>query len=420
MSAFAYKNNTLYVENTAVRDIADSVETPFYCYSLDTVERRYDTFARSASVLGESCVCFAVKANADLAVLQALARRGAGADIVSGNELELALKAGIPASKIVFSGVGKTPLELHAAVRADIKMINLESFPEAVVLNDIACSYNKRVPVAVRINPDVSADTHAKITTGKKENKFGVDFETARKIYQFAKESKGLLPIGADMHIGSQLTSAEPFKKAFEKLGTMIDVLRADGIDVRVLDLGGGLGVAYKEDDKPLPVDDYMAVVKETLGDKGCSFVFEPGRYLIAPAGVLVARVTYVKETAEKKFAITDAGMNNLIRPAMYDSWHGILPVTQGGSATAVYDVTGPVCESSDVFAKARTLPVLKQGDLIVFETAGAYGETMASNYNMHPLCAAVMVNGDEFAVIRRAQTLEEMLAFQSDLPWSE
>lgn len=420
MPAFCYKENTLYAENVSIKDIAASVETPFYCYSLKEIRDRFDGFRAAADTLKEADICFAVKANADLAILQALAQRGAGADVVSGNELALALKAGIPASKIVFSGVGKTPAELHDAVRADIKMINLESFEEARVLNEISKSYGKKTPVAVRINPDVEARTHEKISTGKKENKFGVDFDTAREIYRFAKQSDGLDPIGADMHIGSQLTEVKPFRKAFLKLRGMLDVLRADGLNIRVLDLGGGLGVAYRESDNPASVEDYVAVAKETLGDTGCSFVFEPGRYLIASAGILVARVIYVKETKEKRFALVDAGMHNLIRPAMYDSYHGILTIDAGANDTQIYDVAGPVCESSDVFAKARALPVLKQGDLIAFETAGAYGETMASNYNMHPLCAAVMVNDAACAVIRRAQTPDEILSCQSDLPWRE
>lgn len=420
MPAFCYKENTLYAENVSIKDIAASVETPFYCYSLKEIRDRFDGFRAAADTLKEADICFAVKANADLAILQALAQRGAGADVVSGNELALALKAGIPASKIVFSGVGKTPAELHDAVRADIKMINLESFEEARVLNEISKSYGKKTPVAVRINPDVEARTHEKISTGKKENKFGVDFDTAREIYRFAKQSDGLDPIGADMHIGSQLTEVEPFRKAFLKLRDMLDTLRADDLNIRVLDLGGGLGVAYRESDNPASVEDYIAVVKETLGDTGCSFVFEPGRYLIASAGILVARVIYVKETKEKRFALVDAGMHNLIRPAMYDSYHGILTIDAGANDTQIYDVAGPVCESSDVFAKARALPVLKQGDLIAFETAGAYGETMASNYNMHPLCAAVMVNDAACAVIRRAQTPDEILSCQSDLPWRE
>lgn len=420
MPAFSYKENTLYVENVAVKDIAANIETPFYCYSFNEIRDRFDGFKKAAATLKEADICFAVKANADLAVLQALAERGAGADVVSGGELALALRAGIPASKIVFSGVGKTPAELHDAVRADIKMINLESFEEARVLNEISKSYGKKTPVSVRINPDVEAHTHEKISTGKKENKFGVDFETAREIYRFAKESDGLDPVGADMHIGSQLLDVEPFRQAFLKLRGMLDVLRADGLDIRVLDLGGGLGVAYSENDKPAGVEDYIAVVRETLGDAGCSFVFEPGRYLIAPAGILVARVVYVKEAKEKRFALVDAGMHNLIRPAMYDSYHGVLTIDAGTDDTQIYDVAGPVCESSDVFAKARALPVLKQGDLIAFETAGAYGETMASNYNMHPLCAAVMVNDTECAVIRRAQTLDEILSCQSELAWRE
>lgn len=419
MTAFEYKDDVLFVENVSVRDIAAQVETPFYCYSLKEICGGFRDFYSAAETLGDSCVCFAVKANSDLAVLQAFASLGAGADVVSGNELELAIKAGISPSKIVFSGAGKTAAELHAAVRADIKMINLESFAEAKVLNEIACSYGKKMPVAVRINPDVAAQTHEKISTGKKENKFGVDFETAREIYRFAKESKGLAPVGADMHIGSQLLSLDPFRTAFLKLREMLDVLRADGIDIKVLDLGGGLGVAYKKEDVPPSAVDYIAVVRETLGDTGCSFVFEQGRRLIANAGVLVSRVTYIKETSEKNFALIDAGMNDLIRPAMYDSWHDIEPVKKGKGETAVYDVAGPICESSDVFAKARTLPVLKQGDLLVLKTAGAYGETMASNYNMRPLCAAVMVKDGEYALIRRCQTLDEILAWQTDLPWT-
>ena len=416
------ENGILTFAGVPTPELISEFGSPLYVMDEQRIRENCRTYADAMKKYfgGDSCALYASKAASFNRMYHIVAEEGLGADVVSRGELALALRAGIPASKIVFSGVGKTPAELHDAVRADIKMLNLESFEEARVLNEISKSYGKKTPVSVRINPDVEAHTHEKISTGKKENKLGVDFETAREIYRFAKKSDGLDPVGADMHIGSQLLDVEPFRQAFLKLRGMLDVLRADGLDIRVLDLGGGLGVAYSENDKPAGVEDYIAVVRETLGDAGCSFVFEPGRYLIAPAGILVARVVYVKEAKEKRFELVDAGMHNLIRPAMYDSYHGVLTIDAGADDTQIYDVAGPVCESSDVFAKARALPVLKQGDLIAFETAGAYGETMASNYNMHPLCAAVMVNDTECAVLRRAQTLDEILSCQSELAWRE
>ena len=418
MTFFHYKNTALYAEDISVEEIAENVKTPFYLYSEQALRFQMKTFASEAEKrLSSFLVCFAVKSNFNPVLLNVLASMGAGADIVSEGELLLALKAGIPANKIVFSGVGKTRDALTLAVEKEIKQINLESAEEAEMLEEIAGHIGKKVNVAVRVNPDVDAHTHQKITTGKKENKFGVIWQEARPLYQRLLKSKNLRPVGIDVHVGSQLLETEPFAEAFERVGEIIKTLKEDGIDFRTIDVGGGVGVAYQESDKPCSVDEYMSVVAEKLGKFGCEIIFEPGRFLSAPAGVLVSRVVRVKQTSVKSFVVLDAGMNDLIRPAIYDAYHKITSVREG-EATQTYDVVGPICESSDVFGKDRRLPAMKEGDLVILETAGAYGSSMGSNYNFRPLCAEVLVNKDRFAVIRKEQTFDDMLALTQSAPW--
>ena len=418
MTFFYYKNNSLYVEDVSVEDIAQTVPTPFYLYSEQTLRSQMQSFLSAAQKrLKSSLVCFALKSNANMAVIKVLASMGAGADIVSGGELTLALKAGIPADKIVFSGVGKTEDELSAAVEKGIKQINLESEEEAEMLEKIAARIEKKVHVAVRVNPDVDAQTHHKITTGKKENKFGIVWRQARGLYHCLAKSKWLIPVGIDIHVGSQLLKTQPFEEAFNLAADFVRTLKEDGIDLQTIDVGGGLGVVYQDTDVPCTPDEYIAVIAEKLGGLGCQIIFEPGRFLSGPAGVLVSRVVRVKHTEEKDFLVLDAGMNDLIRPAIYDAYHNIKAVKEAENS-GIYDVVGPICESSDVFGKDRKLPAMKAGDLVVLETAGAYGSSMGSNYNFRPLCAEVLVNKDRFAIVRKRQTFEGMTALNVAAPW--
>jgi len=418
MTFFYYKNNSLYVENVSVEDVARTVQTPFYLYSEQALRFQMQSFLSAAQKrLKSSLVCFALKSNSNLAVIKVLASMGAGADIVSGGELLMALKAGIPAEKIVFSGVGKTKEELVLAVEKGIKQINLESEEEAETLEEITAGIKKKVCVAVRVNPDVDAHTHHKITTGKKENKFGIVWRQARALYHRLSKSEWLLPVGIDIHVGSQLLETQPFEKAFDLAADFVRTLREEGINIQTIDVGGGLGVTYQETDVPCTPDEYMDVIAEKLGNSGCEIIFEPGRFLSAPAGVLVSRVVRAKHTEEKDFLVLDAGMNDLIRPAIYDAYHNIKAVKEAENSR-IYDVVGPICESSDVFGKNRALPVMQSGDLVVLETAGAYGSSMGSNYNFRPLCAEVLVNKGSFAVVRKRQTVEEMLALNVPAPW--
>lgn len=418
MTAFHYQNGQLYAENVSIKEIANVVPTPFYLYSERVLRDQMWAFTQAAEKhLPAFLVCFAVKSNANPAIIKVLASMGAGADIVSEGELLLALKSGIPAEKIVFSGVGKTEKALILAVEKGIKQINLESEEEAVLLDGIAEKVGKKVKVAVRVNPDVDARTHQKITTGKKENKFGVAWQEARPLYQRLMRMQNLIPVGIDVHVGSQLLETKPFDEAFERTAEIVRVLKKDGIALRTIDVGGGLGVAYREEDEPCSPDKYMVCVAGRLGTLGCELVFEPGRFLSAPAGMLVSRVVRVKRTPVKDFLVLDAGMNDLIRPAIYDAYHGIEAVKKG-MATHRFDVVGPICESSDVFGKDRFLPEMQAEDLVVLKTAGAYGSSMGSNYNFRPLCAEVLVNGDQFAVIRKRQTFDDMLALNCPAPW--
>ncbi len=400
-----------------ISKIAAEVGTPFYLYSEQKLRDNFKSFADAVKPLKKATVCFAVKSNFNPTILKILAGMGAGADIVSGGELELALQAGVPADKIVFSGVGKTRAELTAAITAGIKQINAESESEIRLINEIAIGLNKTAAVGIRVNPDVDARTHEKITTGKKENKFGIDWNDARRLFLSAEQFKGISLHGIEVHVGSQILELSPFREAFVKTKKMLNDLKEHGVSIQTVDVGGGLGVAYKTDESAPSPADYIAVLQDVLGDFDGEFVFEPGRCISGDAGVLVASVVRVKQTGDKRFAVLDAGMSDLVRPAMYDAYHNIEAV-KGGKASERYDVVGPICESADIFGKDRMLPELNEGDLIAIETAGAYGAAMASNYNGRPLIAEVLTDNDRYAVIRRRQTVAEMTALCRPAPW--
>lgn len=400
-----------------ISKIAAEVGTPFYLYSEQKLRDNFKSFADAVKPLKKATVCFAVKSNFNPTILKILAGMGAGADIVSGGELELALQAGVPADKIVFSGVGKTRAELTAAIMAGIKQINAESESEIRLINEIAIGLNKTASVGIRVNPDVDARTHEKITTGKKENKFGIDWNDARRLFLSAEQFKGISLHGIEVHVGSQILELSPFREAFVKTKKMLNDLKEHGVSIQTVDVGGGLGVAYKTDESAPSPADYIAVLQDVLGDFDGEFVFEPGRCISGDAGVLVASVVRVKQTGDKRFAVLDAGMSDLVRPAMYDAYHNI-EALKGGEASERYDVVGPICESADIFGKDRMLPELNEGDLIAIETAGAYGAAMASNYNGRPLIAEVLADNDRYAVIRRRQTVAEMTALCRPAPW--
>lgn len=420
MNAFAYRNGEIYAEQRAVADLAAMVGTPFYCYSTAAIEQSYREFDSALTGL-DATICYAMKANSNLAVIKTLARLGAGADVVSGGELERALAAGVPAHKIVFSGVGKSAEELVAALEHGIHQINVESAPELHLLSQLATARNITAKIALRVNPDVDAGTHAKITTGTKANKFGVDIDHAPGLYAVARDLPGIRAVGAAVHIGSQLTHLPPFRAAFSRVAGLVSLLRQQGHDITRLDLGGGLGIAYR-DEVPPSLSEYATIVRETVAGVGCSLTFEPGRRIVGNAGILVSRVLFVKENGSRRFVIIDAAMNDLTRPAMYDAWHDILPVLEPdpGAPQIATDVVGPICESSDTFATQRPLPPLAAGDLVIFTGAGAYGAVMASTYNSRPLIAEIMVRDAAHAIVRRRQTMAEMIAQDSLPDWLE
>jgi len=412
MNHFHYKDGVLCAEDVPLDLLAEAAGTPFYCYSSATLQRHYKVFA-DALPKG-SLIAFSVKANGNLAVLKTLAKLGAGADVVSGGELFKALAAGIPASKIVFSGVGKTRSEMRAALEAGIYQFNVESEPELAALNDVAAGLGLRAPTTLRINPDVDAKTHAKITTGTAETKFGIPFTRAREAYAHAAAHPHIEVVGIDVHIGSQITDLEPFEAAFTRVAELVKILRGDGHSITRLDLGGGLGVPYENSNMPPPDPDaYGKMVSRVTKDLGCSLSFEPGRLIAANAGVLVSRVIYVKQGEAKIFLIIDAGMNDLIRPALYEAHHEIAAVVEPavGSPRPKYDVVGPVCETSDLFAADRPLPELKSGDLVAILSAGAYGAVMASDYNARPAAAEVLVAGEHWGIVRPRETYADLIA---------
>jgi len=420
MDHFQYKNGELYAENVALSKIAQEVGTPFYVYSQATLERHYQVFADALKDINAT-ICFAVKANSNIAVIKALSDLGAGADVVSVGEMKRALKAGVPANKIVYSGVGKSRNELKAAVETGIRQINVESEEELAVLNEVAQEMGARMPIVLRVNPDVDAKTHAKISTGKSGNKFGIDWKRAVEVYQRASNMAGVDPKGLACHIGSQLTDLEPFRAAFRRMKEMVAELRGLGLDVSRVDLGGGLGIPYDEGETPLPVE-YGKLVVEELGDLDVEFEFEPGRMIVGNAGILVSEVIYVKEGLSKTFAIIDAAMNDLMRPSLYDAYHAIVPVMEadGEKAKQLYDVVGPICETGDTFAKDRLLNKLKNGDLIAFRTAGAYGATMSNTYNSRALIPELMVKGENYAIIRRRLDIEEQMDLEDFANWQD
>src|SRR6056297_39304 len=412
MDHFLYRDGQLYAEDVPVAEIAAKVGTPFYCYSTATLTRHFRLFDEALEGT-EHLVCYAMKAASNQAILKTLAGLGAGMDVVSGGEYARAKAAGVPGERIVFSGVGKTCEEMRMALEGGIRQFNVESEPEMAALNAIALELGVKAPIAVRVNPDVDAKTHAKIATGKSENKFGIPITRAKEVYAEAAAMPGLDVIGIDVHIGSQLTELEPFRLAYEKVAELTEALRAEGHDIRRLDLGGGLGIPYARTNEapPLPTD-YGRLIKDTLGHLGCEIEIEPGRLIAGNAGILVSQVIYVKSGEGRDFLILDAAMNDLIRPAMYDAHHDIEPLIQPapGAEQVPYDIVGPVCESGDTFAKARMMHELSEGDLVAFRSAGAYGAVMASEYNTRPLIPEVLVHGHQFAVIRPRPTFDEII----------
>ncbi len=412
MDHFTYRGGVLHAEDVPLPEIAAAVGTPVYVYSAATLTRHYRVFQEALAGM-DHLICYAVKANSNLAVLALIGALGAGMDVVSEGEYRRAKAAGVPGARIVFSGVGKTRDEMRLALEGGIRQFNVESEPELRALSEVASAMGAVAPIAIRVNPDVDARTHAKIATGKAENKFGVPIGRARAVYAEAARLPGIEVVGIDVHIGSQLTELAPYDAAFTKVAELTAVLRADGHAIRRLDLGGGLGIPYRRSNMapPLPFD-YGEVVRRTVGHLGCEIEIEPGRLIAGNAGVLLSRVIYLKRGEGRDFLILDAAMNDLIRPAMYEAWHDIVPVVEpaAGAETAPYDVVGPVCETGDTFAQARELPALGAGDLVAFRSAGAYGAVMASEYNSRPLVPEVLVHGDHADVVRARPDFDEML----------
>ncbi|WP_363350299.1 diaminopimelate decarboxylase [Methylocystis echinoides] len=420
MRHFDYRGGALYAEDVAVSDIAAAAGTPFYVYSAATIRRHFRVFAEAFQGL-DALVCYAMKANSNQAVLRLLAKEGAGMDVVSGGELARALAAGVPGSKITFSGVGKTDEEIAAALDAGIFCFNIESEPELEAISRIAAARGGVAPVSLRVNPDVDARTHKKISTGKAENKFGVPLSRAREVYARAAKLPGIRVCGADMHIGSQLTDLAPFDEAFSLLAELVRDLRADGHDISHVDLGGGLGIPYHEGDDPQSYhpERYAEIVRRHFGGLGCKLVFEPGRLIVGNAGVLVTRVIYVKRGEAKTFLIVDTGMNDLVRPTLYDAWHDIIPVREPvDRREIIVDVVGPVCETGDYVALDRKLPEALPGELLAVLTSGAYGAVQAGTYNTRPLIPEVLVDGDRFAIIRPRPSVEELIALDRAPDW--
>jgi diaminopimelate decarboxylase len=420
MHHFAYRAGVMHAEEVSLASLAEAVGTPFYCYSTATLERHYRVFADAFADV-PSLVCYAMKANSNQAVIATLARLGAGADVVSGGELKRALAAGVPREKIMFSGVGKTASELAQAVDEGILCINVESEPELETLSAIATAKGRTVAISVRVNPDVDARTHAKIATGRAENKFGIPISRAREVYRRAATLDGVRVVGVDMHIGSQITELQPFDDAFALLSDFVRMLRADGHDIEHVDLGGGLGIPYKEDDEPPPNPaEYATVVKRATRGLDCRLIFEPGRMIVGNAGILVTRVIVVKRGEAKTFVIVDAAMNDLIRPTLYEAHHEIRPVREpaAGAARITADVAGPICETGDYFALDREMVAPQPGDLLAIMTAGAYGAVQAGTYNTRPLLPEVLVKGSEWAVVRPRLEVDVLIGLDRLPPW--
>jgi diaminopimelate decarboxylase len=420
MHHFAYRDGVLHAEDVDLKMLADEVGTPFYVYSSETLEHHVRVFTKAFEGQ-DHLICYSMKANSNQAVIKTLGAMGAGIDVVSEGELRRALAAGIPASRIVFSGVGKTAREMGYALQEGIACFNVESEPELELLSSVAHRMGLRAAVSIRINPDVDAETHEKITTGKADNKFGIAFGRAEEIYAKAASLPGIEVTGVDMHIGSQITKLEPFEAAFKLMADVIRRLRAQGHNIRHADVGGGLGVPYRHGNEVPPhPDEYAHIIKRVLGPLGVKIMLEPGRLIVGNAGILVSRVIYMKQGEAQKFCIVDAAMNDLIRPTLYGAWHDIVPVVApaDGSVTETVDVVGPVCETGDFMARGRDLPPLVQGDLIAIMTAGAYGAVQAGTYNSRPLIPEVLVKANRYAIVRPRQTYEELIGRDRLAPW--
>ena len=421
MDYFDYRSGQLHAEDVSLEHLAQSVGTPFYCYSHATLVRHYQVFCEGLSGL-DFMLCYAVKANSNLSVLSVLRAQGSGADVVSEGEIRRALAAGVPPERIIFSGVGKTRSEMAYALEQKIYQFNVESEPELLALQEVAKAKGVIAPIALRINPDVDAGTHAKISTGKQENKFGVPLADAQRLYALAATLPNLKVQGVSMHIGSQLTRLEPFREAYARARAFVLALRDQNIHLSTIDIGGGLGIPYEQSTEPPPSPElYGAVVREAFGDLGCRIIVEPGRLIVGNAGVLVSRVIYVKRSGERTFVIVDAAMNDLIRPSLYDAYHHIVPVQAAPDVPlSPVDIVGPVCETGDSFAASRPMPPLAEGDLIAFRTAGAYGAVMANHYNSRLLVPEVMVKGAEHAIIRPRPSYDDLLAHDRLAPWCQ
>ncbi|MBF0426535.1 MAG: diaminopimelate decarboxylase [Magnetococcales bacterium] len=417
MDYFHYSGDRLYCEEVALDRIAEAVGTPFYCYSERTLLRHLRAFQEAFRAVDHR-ICYSVKANSNLAILDALVRHGAGLDIVSGGELERAQRVGCPAERIVFSGVGKSAAEIRAALTHGVIMLNVESEAELYRVNAVAAGLGVRAPVALRINPDVNPRTHPHISTGLKRNKFGIPHGRAIALYTEASRLANVVVVGVDCHIGSQLTDLAPFIEALRRVRGLLSQLRAAGMDIRYLDVGGGLGIPYGEEDAPPSPAQLAEAILTELREEALTVILEPGRAIVGNAGVLVARVEYVKSGEEKQFIVTDAGMNDLLRPSLYNAYHGILPVVRRFDREEVTaDVVGPICESGDFFARDRLLPGFQEGDLLVVRSAGAYGFSMSSNYNSRPRVAEVMVRGERFAIVRRRESVRQLLENEQLFP---
>ena len=423
MHHFTYRNGRLHAEDVDLVSLAQKVGTPFYCYSTATLTRHYQVFQKSLSGL-DAMICFAMKANSNQAVLKTFARLGAGVDVVSEGELRRARQAGISGQKITFSGVGKTDQEIRLALEENIFCFNVESVPELHAISRIATGMNKTASISIRVNPDVDAKTHHKISTGKSENKFGIPISEARSVYREASQMPGLAISGVDMHIGSQITDLSPFEDAFELLADFVKQLRSDGHHIDHLDLGGGLGIPYTDDHDPNSYhpDHYAAIVKKHVGSLGCKLVFEPGRMLVGNAGILVCQVIYIKQGDAKSFVIVDAAMNDLVRPTLYDAYHEIRPIIEADpdSQKSLVDVVGPVCESGDFLAQGRLLPPVSQGDLLAIYSAGAYGAVQAGTYNSRLLIPEVLVHASDWAIVRPRPSYEALIGLDRIPVWLE
>jgi diaminopimelate decarboxylase len=419
MNDFQYKNGELHCEGVPVKAVARRVGTPFYLYSSSTLANHFRAFD-TAFAGAPHIICYALKSNSNMAVLRLLGREGAGADIVSGGELFRALRAGINPAKIVYAGVGKRRDEIEYALKIGILMFNVESGEELLALNQAAGDMRATARIALRVNPDIDPRTHAYISTGLKENKFGIPIERALEYYQTAKALPNIEITGVHLHIGSQITETQPFVDALQKVVLFVKELRSAGITIKYIDIGGGLGITYKDETPPNPRE-LAEAVRPLLKESGCTLVLEPGRAIVGNAGILVTSAAYHKSSGEKKFLIVDAGMNDLIRPSLYEAYHEIKPVMEPVSReTEVVDVVGPICESGDFLAKDRELPVVKQGDLLAVMSAGAYGFSMSSNYNSRPRVAEVLVKGSEFCVVRERETYNDLIKGEKTPRWLE